>query len=71
MIYRNARLEDIPKISALQTRYHINTISEEDRPDGFVTTLFTCEQFKEIIEEEKRKVKHYENTNSGHRMPQV
>ena len=52
MIYRNARLEDIPKISALQTRYHINTISEEDRPDGFVTTLFTCEQFKEIIEEE-------------------
>ena len=52
MIYRNALLEDIHKVSALQTKYHVNTISEEDRPDGFVTTVFTDEQFKELIEKE-------------------
>lgn len=52
MIYRNALLEDISKVSALQTKYHVNTISPEDKPDGFVTTLFTDEQFKELIEKE-------------------
>lgn len=52
MEYRNARLEDIPGVSALQERYHVSTISDEDRPDGFVTTLFTEEQFKDLIEKE-------------------
>ncbi len=52
MIYRNAKVEDIEKVSSLQRRYHINTISDEDKPDGFVTTLFTYDQFKEIIEKE-------------------
>ncbi|MDO5738475.1 MAG: GNAT family acetyltransferase [Eubacteriales bacterium] len=52
MIYRHANIEDIPAILALQKKYHVNSISEEDKPDGFVTTLFTEEQFKRLIEEE-------------------
>lgn len=52
MIYRNATLQDIPCISELQQKYHISTISEEDKADGFVTTLFTVEQFKDLIEKE-------------------
>jgi len=52
MIYRNATIEDIPAISELQKKYHVTTISEEDKPDGFVTTLFTEEQFKDLIEKE-------------------
>ncbi|MDR7856802.1 GNAT family acetyltransferase [Tissierella sp.] len=52
MIYRNATLKDIPAISKLQEQYHISTISEEDKADGFVTTLFTESQFKDLIEKE-------------------
>lgn len=52
MIYRNAALIDIPGISELQQKYHVSTIREEDKADGFVTTLFTEEQFKELIEKE-------------------
>ena len=52
MIYRNATLSDIPAVNDLQKRYHVSTISDEDKPDGFVTTLFTEEQFKELIEKE-------------------
>lgn len=52
MQYRNATLKDIPGISELQQKYHVSTIKDEDRPDGFVTTLFTEEQLKELIEKE-------------------
>lgn len=52
MIYRNAVISDIPQIMELQKKYHVLTISEEDKPNGFVTTLFTEEQFKELIEKE-------------------
>lgn len=52
MQYRNATFKDIPAVSELQQKYHISTVSEEDKPDGFVTTLFTEKQFKEIIEKE-------------------
>lgn len=52
MIYRNATIDDIAAISNLQNKYHVDTISEEDRPDGFVTTLFNEEQFQELIENE-------------------
>lgn len=52
MIYRNATLEDIPAVSKLQERYHVSTINPEDKADGFVTTLFTDQQFKELIEKE-------------------
>lgn len=52
MNYRNATIKDISQVSQLQKKYHISTISEEDKKDGFVTTLFTEELFKELIEKE-------------------
>lgn len=52
MEYRNATLKDITAISQLQQKYHISTIKEEDKPDGFVTTLFSEALFKELIEKE-------------------
>jgi len=52
MQYRNATVEDIPGVAELQQKYHVSTISPEDRPDGFVTTLFTNQQFKVLIEKE-------------------
>lgn len=52
MEYRNATLKDIQAVSLLQKKYHINTISEEDKPSGFVTTLFSESQFKDLIEKE-------------------
>ncbi len=52
MIYRNATLTDISAISELQNKYHVTTISEMDKPDGFVTTLFTESNFEELITEE-------------------
>lgn len=53
MEYRNAVFSDIKGISLLQQKYHISTILDEDKQDGFVTTLFTEEQFKKLIEKEK------------------
>ena len=52
MIYRNAKTEDISAIAELQKKYHVATISDEDKAGGFVTTLFTDAQFREIIEKE-------------------
>ncbi len=52
MIYRNATLKDIDFVSELQQQYHVSTIKEEDKADGFVTTLFTKEQFTELIQKE-------------------
>jgi hypothetical protein len=52
MEYRNAKVSDIEAVSLLQQKYHISTISEEDKPHGFVTTLFTEELFRELIEKE-------------------
>ena len=49
MLTRNATIEDIPQISGLQQKYHVASISEQDKQDGFVTTLFTHEQFAELI----------------------
>ncbi len=51
MIYTLATKEDIPQVYALQKKYHIDTIAEEDKADGFVTTLFSDEQFASLIDE--------------------
>ena len=50
MEYRNATIKDIPGVTELQQKYHVLTIEEADRSDGFVTTLFTEEQFRGLIE---------------------
>lgn len=52
MTYRNAVLDDIPAVYALQQKYHISTIAEEDKKDGFVTTLFNEAQLTDLIQKE-------------------
>ncbi|NLA90910.1 MAG: GNAT family acetyltransferase [Synergistaceae bacterium] len=52
MVYRNATSDDLPGVSELQQKYHVSTIREEDKADGFVTTLFTPEQFLSLIQDE-------------------
>ncbi|WMJ78417.1 MULTISPECIES: GNAT family acetyltransferase [unclassified Sedimentibacter] len=52
MEYRNASLRDIASILLLQKKYHVSTVSEEDKQDGFVTTLFSEKQLKDLIEKE-------------------
>ena len=52
MQFRQATIEDIDGIKALLRKYHRDTISDEDRPDGFVTTAITDEQLTELIEKE-------------------
>ena len=50
---RLATLEDMEGIKALLKKYHRDTIADEDRPDGFVTTAITDEQLAELIEKEQ------------------
>ena len=47
-----AKKEDIDGVLELQKKYHIATIDEEDKKDGFITTLFTREQLTRLINEE-------------------
>jgi GNAT superfamily N-acetyltransferase len=48
-----AELDDIEGILNLHKKYQIDTILEEDKKDGFVTTSFTKEQLTKLIEEEQ------------------
>ena len=48
-----AELSDIDKVLKLHFRYQIDSIKEEDKKDGFVTTAFTKEQLTELIEKEQ------------------
>ena len=50
---RLAGLEDMEGIRALLRKYHRDTISDEDRPDGFVTTAITDDQLTELIGKER------------------
>ena len=53
MEYRVAKLEDIDNILELHFRYQIDSIKEEDKKDGFVTTAFTREELTDLINEEQ------------------
>ena len=48
-----AELSDIEDTLKLHYRYQVDSIKEEDKKDGFVTTPFTYEQLKELIEKEQ------------------
>ena len=48
-----ADLHDIDGIFALHSKYQIDTILEEDKKDGFVTTAFSKEQLADIITKEQ------------------
>jgi GNAT superfamily N-acetyltransferase len=52
MIFRNAQLSDIENVLKLHFRYQVDSIKEEDKTDGFVTTPFTKEQMMSLIEDE-------------------
>ncbi len=52
MKYRIATVDDIEQVLALHARYHVDTVSDEDRKDGFVTTALTPELLVELIEDE-------------------
>ena len=51
--YRLANINDIPQVLELHFRYHVDSILEEDKKDGFITTAFTPEQITELIEQEQ------------------
>lgn len=53
MIYRVATVKDIEKVLELHYRYQVDSIAEEDKKDGFVTTPFTAEELRELIEKEQ------------------
>lgn len=53
MDYRGAELKDIPGIILLEKKYHKDSISEEDKSDGFITTFFSESKLIRLIEEEK------------------
>ncbi|EAR30398.1 acetyltransferase, GNAT family protein [Pseudoalteromonas tunicata D2] len=48
-----AKVTDIDEILALHARYQVDTISIEDKKDGFITTAFNREQLTHLIEQEQ------------------
>ena len=49
MKYKLAKIEDIEKVLELHFKYQIDSIKEEDKKDGFITTAFTKEQMVDLI----------------------
>lgn len=52
MEFQLAKIEDIEGVLQLHKKYQIDTILEEDKKDGFVTTSFSIEQLTRLITEE-------------------
>ncbi|WP_019612907.1 hypothetical protein [Psychromonas ossibalaenae] len=48
-----AELSDIEATLALHAKYQVDSIDEQDKKDGFVTTAFTKEQLTELITQEQ------------------
>jgi len=48
-----ATLENIDSTLNLHAKYQVDTIKEEDKKDGFVTTPFTKDELKDLIEQER------------------
>ncbi len=48
-----AEISDIKATLKLHAKYQIDTIKEEDKKDGFVTTAFTKEELTKLITEEQ------------------
>jgi hypothetical protein len=49
---KTATLANIEEILALHYRYQVDSISEEDKADGFITTAFTREHLTNLIQNE-------------------
>jgi len=52
MEYNIATLVDIDATLKLHAKYQVDSIEEEDKKDGFVTTAFTKEELAQLIEQE-------------------
>ena len=48
-----AKICDIDEVLELHYKYQINSINEEDKKDGFITTAFTKEELTKLINEEQ------------------
>jgi len=53
MEYKIATLDDIDATLKLHAKYQIDSIADEDKKDGFVTTAFTKEELSQLIEQEQ------------------
>lgn len=53
MLLRTATIYDIDDVLKLHAKYQVDSIKEEDKKDGFITTAFSKEQLTKLIEEEK------------------
>ena len=49
MEYKIAQIKDIEKVLELHSKYQIDSIKQEDKKDGFITTAFTKEQMIDLI----------------------
>lgn len=52
MEFRVASISDIPEVLSLHYKYQVDSIREEDKADGFITTAFTREHLLALIEKE-------------------
>lgn len=48
-----AEISDIDKVLELHYKYQVDSIAEEDKKDGFVTTPFTKEQLTALVDKEQ------------------
>jgi hypothetical protein len=48
-----AELSEVDDVLELHYRYQVDSIAEEDKKDGFVTTPFTMEELTDLINKEK------------------
>ena len=53
MTLKVAERSDIDKVLELHYKYQVNSIAEEDKKDGFVTTPFTKEQLTALVDKEQ------------------
>lgn len=51
--FKIAELSDIESILKLHFKYQVDSIAQEDKKDGFVTTAFTVEQLSSLITQEQ------------------
>jgi len=49
---KTATLNDVEEVLSLHYRYQVDSISEQDKADGFITTAFTKEHLTRLIEDE-------------------
>jgi len=53
MTLKSAELSEIEAVLKLHAKYQVDTIRDEDKKDGFVTTAFSKEELSELIEKEQ------------------